>query len=294
MVKSAPRFSLQQPRPLHDERMLSALRYLLTTVIIFGLSAGSLRAQTQSPPSTTTSPTSTQSAAPATTPDPMAHSYSPAALAPFTATYDAYYQGKPAGTATMQLVRSSDHQWRIDLDIKGERGFASVLGLNIQQSTVFDVYPQLYRPLSQATVRKGLFLGKNISGTYDWNKMSAQWQGDLKKKRKQPISIQQGDMSALLMNLAVIRDSQPGKQLQYRLVDGGKAKLHAYQVSQHPEIVQVGEMSYEALRVNRVGGSNDDTMIWVANGVPTPVRILQRDEGEDGIDLRLTAYQEAQ
>ena len=30
--------------------------------------------------------------------------------------------------------------------------------------------------------------------------------------------------------------------------------------------------------------------LWVANGVPTPIRILQRKDGEDEIDLRLTEY----
>ena len=32
-------------------------------------------------------------------------------------------------------------------------------------------------------------------------------------------------------------------------------------------------------------------MNWVASGVPTPVRILQRTDGEDAIDLRLIEYQ---
>ena len=29
---------------------------------------------------------------------------------------------------------------------------------------------------------------------------------------------------------------------------------------------------------------------WVASGVPTPIRILQRKDGEDEIDLRLVEY----
>ncbi len=36
----------------------------------------------------------------------------------------------------------------------------------------------------------------------------------------------------------------------------------------------------------------EQTSIWVAEGVPTPIRILQRDNGEDTYDLRLIEYKE--
>lgn len=101
-------------------------------------------------------------------------------------------------------------------------------------------------------------------------------------------------MSALLINLAIIRDAEPGKILQYRFVDNGRARDHVYQVAEEPEIIEVGELSYNALRVSRVEDDDDETIVWVANGVPTPVRILQRDEDGDGVDLRLIEYQGAE
>jgi len=68
---------------------------------------------------------------------------------------------------------------------------------------------------------------------------------------------------------------------------------YAYQAATETELVQVGEMSYSALRVSRTNGGNDEMIIWVADGVPTPVRILQREDGEDAVDLRLVEYQGA-
>ena len=53
--------------------------------------------------------------------------------------------------------------------------------------------------------------------------------------------------------------------------------------------VQVG-----AMRVARTKGGNHETIFWVANGVPTPVRILQRENGQDTLDLRLVEYQGVQ
>ena len=217
-----------------------------------------------------------------------------AELRPFVATYDAWYQGKAAGAATMRLT-SQGAQWDVELDIRGNRGFAGILGLNLTQNTVFDVVDGLYRPLQQATVRKAaVFFNRRVTGVYDWSRNVAQWSGDLKASRKQPVALQSGDMSALLINLAVIRDAVPGASLRYRFVDGGRVREYQYQAEPAPEIVPVGEMSYSALRVSRTNGGNDEMIIWVADGVPTPVRILQREDGEDAIDLRLVEYQGVQ
>lgn len=215
----------------------------------------------------------------------------PRTLEPFVARYDARYHGKPAGSATLQVVRQAPPRWRVDLGIDGEKGMAGVLGLNVQQSTVFESSDAGYRPLSQSTVRKGLFLGRKSTGTYDWAKGSAQWRGDLKKRHQQPVALQPGDMSGLLINLAIVRDARPGAVLRYRFVEGGRVRDHVYEVAAASETVSAGELSYDVLRVARTNGGNDDTVVWVAAGVPTPVRILQREDGEDAVDLHLIEYE---
>ncbi|UNK56883.1 DUF3108 domain-containing protein [Pseudoxanthomonas daejeonensis] len=211
-------------------------------------------------------------------------------LEPFLATYEAHYQGKPAGSATMQLVRDGDSRWRIDLTIHGERGIAGLARLNLQQSTVFDTHDGHYRPLTQATARRAMFFGKEVTGIYDWSAMQAHWEGDLKKERRRPLPLQAGDMSALLINLAIMRDAAPGATLRYRMVDLGRAREYVYEAANEPEIMAVGDMSYDALRVARTSSDGDQTVLWVAGGVPTPIRILQRKDGEDEIDLRLVEY----
>jgi hypothetical protein len=213
------------------------------------------------------------------------------ALEPFTATYQAYNEGKLAGSATMKVYHHDASRWQVDLGIRGTRGFARVVGLNIEQSTLFETVGEQFRPISQATVRHALFAGKKMTGTYDWTSQTAQWKGDIKKNRRDPVPLQPGDMSALLMNLAVIRDAQPGKQLRYRVVDNGRSRDYEYAVSPEAEIIAVEDLSYNAMRISRVNGGNDETIFWVADGVPTPIRILQREDGQDKIDLRLVEYQ---
>ncbi len=213
-----------------------------------------------------------------------------AALEPFVASYEVYRNGKPVGDATMQVVKSVDARWRIDLGIRGTRGLAGMTGINIEQSTLFDVEGSNYRPLSQSTVRRALFSGRNVVGVYDWNANTARWQGDVKKTRRGAIALQAGDMSGLLINLAIVRDAAPGKALRYRFVDDGRVRDHEYVIAQQQESMVVDELSYNAMRVNRVQSGAEETILWVASGVPTPIRILQRENGQDSLDLRLIEY----
>lgn len=218
----------------------------------------------------------------------------PMALAPFTGTYQVFRDDKPLGRATMRLVNTSGNRWRIDLGILGTRGLAGLAGINIQQSTVFDVVGGQYRPITQATVRHALFRTRKTTGTYDWSKGTATWSGDIKASRRdRGIALQAGDMSGLLINLALVRDARPGATLHYRFVDDGRMRPHEYVVSAGPEGVQAGDIGYEAHRIDRVRSGDDRTVVWVARDVPLPVRIHMQDGGDPPLDLMLIQYQGA-
>lgn len=218
------------------------------------------------------------------------------ALEPFIAQYKVYKGDSQLGDATLQLVRQPGNRWRVDLLMRGG-GLFKVAGVHADQSTVFDASPsgKTYRPLTQATVRKVAFTQRKTLGLYDWKSRSARWTGDVKESRSRPVALQHGDMSGLLINLAVIRDATPGKALHYRFVDDGRVRDHHYQVASEVESVGAGDMRFDALRVGRAGNTRgDETLLWVASGVPTPIRILQRENGQDMYDLRLVEYKGVQ
>lgn len=212
-----------------------------------------------------------------------------APLEPFIATYDVFNGGRALGAATMQLTPLGGNRWRIDLGMRGT-GLFKIAGINAEQSTVFEHRGETYRPLSQSTVRRAVFTRRQTTGTYDWQSRQAQWTGDVKESRRRPVQLQDGDMSGLLINLAVIRDAQPGRSLQYRYVDDGRTRDHRYVVAAERESVQAGELGFNAMRVDRVSSGSEETVLWVAEGVPTPVRLLQRENGQDTYDLRLVEY----
>jgi len=218
----------------------------------------------------------------------------PRALEPFVAQYQVFKDGRVLGDAIMQVVRNDARRWRVDLNIRGTEGLIGLAGIAAQQSTVFDVAGATYRPLAQSTLRKTVFTKKQTVGVYDWRSHQARWTGDVKESRRAPVFLQDGDQSGLLINLAVIRDAQPGKSLNYHFVDDGRVRDHRYDVSTQLEEVKVGELSYSAMRVARIQSGNEETVLWVVDGVPTPVRLLQRENGEDKYDLRLVEYKGAQ
>jgi len=227
-------------------------------------------------------------------PDAVEATNGPRALEPFVAQYQVFKDGRVLGDAVMRVVKNDARRWRVDLDIKGTEGLVGLAGIAAEQSTVFDVAGNRYRPLAQSTVRKTLFTKKQTVGVYDWRSHQARWSGDVKESRRAPVTLQDGDQSGLLINLAVIRDAQPGQSLQYRFVDDGRVRDHRYDVSSQIEDVKIGELSYSAMRVTRAQSGNEETVIWVVDGVPTPVRLLQRENGEDKYDLRLVEYKGAQ
>lgn len=215
----------------------------------------------------------------------------PYVMRPFTGTYQVFRGEKPLGTATMRLVNTGGARWRIDLNILGTQGLAGAAGVNIQQSTVFDVAGTQYRPISQSTVRHALFATRKTVGTYDWGKGSASWSGDVKKSRRgRVIALQPGDMSGLLINLAVMRDAKPGAALQYRFVDDSRMRMQHYAVAPATETVTIGEMNYDAMRIDRTQAGADRTTVWFTPEVPLPVRIHMKDGDDASLDLMLIQY----
>ena len=200
--------------------------------------------------------------------------------------------GHELGQATLQLVHVDGARWRIDLGMQG-RGLVRLTGLNLQQSTLFDIDGENFRPLAQSTVKRRFFSNRKTVGVYDWNHHSVRWTGDVRDGHAGPIALQPGDMSGLLIDLAVIRDAQPGRTLDYRFVDDGRVRQHHWVVAPQTESITVGDLDYDAMRANRIQDGGDDTILWVASGVPTPIRILQREDGADATDLRLIEYKGA-
>ena len=199
------------------------------------------------------------------------------ALKPFTATYDVNYMGLN-GTATMALAPAGGDRWKYSLDI--DSAIAT-----LTQNTVFEANGGSWRPLSNRDSAMLLIKKNDKRASYDWNKREARWSGDVKPDRAGPVALREGDIDAMLLNLAIPRDVTAGNDLDYRMVDDGRVREMTYKVI-GKEIVNVGGQQRAATKVARTDG-NKQQVVWVVPGLPVPARILQRKDGKDEMDLRL-------
>lgn len=201
-----------------------------------------------------------------------------AGLQPFTAQYQATAMGMQ-GNGQMVLSKQADGHWQYTLSVRNQV-------VNLQQSTTFDEKEGQLRPLSSNDLSVLLIKRKAVQTRYDWTTGQATWSGDIKPERAGPVALKPGDMDALLVNLAIVRDVGQGRPLNYRMVENGKARPMSYQLAGQETIAVAGQQK-TATKVVRTDGNKTMTA-WIVPGLPVPARIVQSD-GSGDIQLNLTS-----
>lgn len=200
------------------------------------------------------------------------------AVKPFVADYQATVKGAIQANATMRLAPAGGDRWSYELSV--DSPIASV-----RQTTVFEDRDGAWRPLSGSDSTQLLIKKSQKNATYDWSAGEARWSGNVKPERMGPVKLQAGDVDAMLLNLAIVRDVAAGKPLSYRLVENGVARQQTYQ-NLGQESITVSGKPTSATKVVRTTDSKQ-VVVWIVAGLPVPARILQREDGKDALDLVL-------
>lgn len=199
------------------------------------------------------------------------------AVKPFTAQYKASVSGVEAN-GQMTLEAAGPNRWKYSLNVRNALA-------NLSQSTLFEEHDGQWRPLSGNDSNVVLVKRTHKTAIYDWARGVASWSGDVKPERAGPVQLQAGDLDALLINLAVVRDLAAGKPLNYRMVDDGRVKQLNYTIS-GKEPISIGGQTHQATKVTNTDG-NKQIIAWIVEGMPVPARILQRRKGKDALDLQV-------
>ena len=202
------------------------------------------------------------------------------AVKPFTADYQANVMGSISADAQMSLTSAGGDRWNYVLSVNSPIA-------TLRQTTVFEDRNGSWRPLSGNDYSQMVFKKSQKNASYDWAKGEARWSGDVKDDRMGPVKLQDGDLDAMLLNLAIVRDVAAGKPLNYRMVDNGVVRAQSYQ-NLGKDTVTVGGKSHSATKVSR-SSENKQVTVWVVDGLPVPARILQKKDGKDELDLVLKA-----
>ena len=202
------------------------------------------------------------------------------AIEAFTADYHATAMGMQ-GDGKVVISAQPNNRWQYALTVKNQL-------VDLSQKTIFDEQKTWLRPISSSDLSRLLVKKVAVNTNFDWTKNQATWTGDVKPERAGPVTLKTGDMDALLVNMAIVRDLAAGRPLTYRLVENGRVKPMTYQVA-GKEKITIGGESREATKVTRTDGKRE-TLVWVVPDMPIPARILQRENGSDFIDLKLKAW----
>lgn len=202
------------------------------------------------------------------------------AVKPFTADYEASVMGSISADARMTLASAGGDRWNYVLSVDSPVA-------TLRQATVFEDRGGAWRPLSGNDSTQLLIKKSQKNASYDWTKGEARWSGDVKADRAGPVKLEDGDLDAMLLNLAIVRDVAAGNPLNYRMVDNGAVRAHSYQ-NHGKDTVTVAGKPRQATKVSRTS-DNKQVIVWVVDGLPVPARILQKKDGKDELDLVLKA-----
>ena len=201
------------------------------------------------------------------------------AIEAFSADYQATAMGMQ-GDGKVVISAQPNNRWQYAMTVKNQL-------VDLSQKTIFDEQKTWLRPISSSDLSRLLVKKKAVSTLFDWSKNQATWSGDVKPGRAGPVALKTGDMDALLVNLALVRDVAAGKPLNYRMVDNGVVRQQSYQ-NLGQETVTVSGKPRSATKVSRTS-ENKQVIVWVVDGLPVPARILQKKDGKDELDLVLKA-----
>ena len=202
------------------------------------------------------------------------------AVKPFTADYKASVMGGISADAQMTLASAGGDRWNYTLSVQSPVA-------TLRQSTTFEDHDGAWRPITGNDFTQMMFKKSQKNASYDWAKGEARWSGNVKPDRVGPVKLEQGDLDAMMLNLAIVRDVAAGKPLNYRMVDNGVVRQQSYQ-NLGQETVTVSGKPRSATKVSRTS-ENKQVIVWVVDGLPVPARILQKKDGKDELDLVLKA-----
>jgi hypothetical protein len=217
------------------------------------------------------------------------------ALQPFTARYEVLRDGKSQGEAVMKLEQIGDARWKFSSDVRGTSGMARLSGFEMTESTNFEVRPDGgLKPLS-ASAEGGISLRRrSIDTEFDYASNEVRWSGDAKPDQRGPAPLSERTVNPQILNLALAQQLRAGAEGSIRLdlVNRGDSDPVEYRIGAK-ESVSVPLGTREAITLQHRRTDKDRVItLWIDPTLPpAPVRVLQREDGEDAYELRLVAIE---
>lgn len=214
-----------------------------------------------------------------------------AAPQPFRAEYEVYVDGKRAGESVIELVATAAGHWQHRLSASGTRGLARLARFSTAQIASIEFVDGRPRLLGAEMQSRSLVRDRDVQLEIDWKAGEVRWIGDIDEDEpaQRPLDGQPATGSSLNLQLGFdARMAAPGQRVDYVLHDRGRRRDLDY-VAGQPEAVSVPAGRFTAIPMRGERSEKQRvTIAWYDPALPpTPVRVLQTEEGEEKYELRL-------
>lgn len=211
-------------------------------------------------------------------------------LQPFEASYEVWLDGKHRGSSTIALAALEGDRWQYTLQAEGS-GLARLAAAEVNQVTQFDLAGEHPRLLESNAEDSMLLRSREVRTQFDWDRLQARWSGDVKRDQAGPVPLEPGATNAQLLTLLLALAAPvapPGSILSYPVYERGRMQRQDYTIGRaEPVDVPAGRF-IATPAINERPDKQRTTTVWISADLPpTPVRLLQMQDGRARYELRL-------
>jgi len=207
-------------------------------------------------------------------------------LRPFQADYEVLRNGSPLGRAKLAL-RDVDGSWEFTSHTKGTTGMAGMLGLDVEETSLFRWHDGLPVGLQYSYAQHAAIKSRRRSTDFDWQAGEARSQDG---KRDWVAMLDRDAMDRSLVTLALMaRLSAGSTDLNFAVVDKDHVAEQRY-VQAARESLPLPAGTIDAIRIERRRDDGDrrTTTSWFAPQRGwLPVQIEQVEKNGETITMRL-------
>ncbi len=212
-------------------------------------------------------------------------------LAPFSARYDVYRNGRLLGRSEATLKKSGA-QWTYRVSTEANRGLAGFLGGKITERSQFELAEDGTLLSLDYDYQQGIrFSRREGRARFDWDRLQVE---GVYKKKDFTLPLVAGQTDRMLINLKLMRQLAEGQQqFAFETVERGNVRQHTYTRTDEISVTDTSEGKLQTVLVNRHHSNpRRQTRSWHAPKLGyLPVRLEQVDGDDDEvIEMRLTEW----
>ena len=205
-------------------------------------------------------------------------------IPPFQAEYQIKHNGIEIGHVQLSLKQISPNNFKLVSYTETSGVLSFIRDDGVLETSNFEIVNQRPRPTSYQYLEHLGDGRKNVSLTFNWNKLNVSNQS---KGIVWKLAISDGVLDKSLMQIALMQDLNTNKTLTYDIADGGKLKTYRF-IPLGTEKIEINNKTYQTVKLAR---KKDDkqliTYYWCAPKLHNLPVLLRRKKTYGTFEMKL-------